>query len=241
MFAGGGAGITSGYQPDLPNVEPGAGTYLSGYAAIAADGWEWRLGGGRASLGAGTGNGGGGTDEYGVSGATMWNVDADVGPQTGSTLGSVRAFIGARYLQWQQAQDFRPDSTPGCCGMTSTFSGLGPQAGISAEAAWGERLGQPAAGANVAALFGRIGFERGVSGAEVPPASGSANRTVINAQAFVGVDLALTPNVSLGARYSIMILEGSSFADQGFDNPDGPQGRGENIMQGPSANLSVHF
>ena len=82
VFDGQGGGIQNGFDPAI--VREGAGGWVSGYLGYAMpSGWDFRLGGGYAGLGAGKTNGIG-TDIYGIDRSRMINVDGDIGYDMGS-------------------------------------------------------------------------------------------------------------------------------------------------------------
>lgn len=223
------------------DVHPGDGTWFSGqFGTLNPSSWDWRIGAGFASLNDGDSDGAGGVDDYGVDSAKMFNLDADLGWATNLGGLDVRPFAGIRYLKWDQDQGYRPDAPLGCCFMDSRFTGIGPHLGFDATMPLGGMLSL-VGGADASVLFGEIEFHRGTSGGQVPPANGDDSRTVFGLGGYVGFDVALMQNVSLGAKYRILYLSGSSYDDQGFSDPGGPSGKATNILQGPSASLTVEF
>jgi opacity protein-like surface antigen len=202
-------------------------------------GWDLRIGAGYADLGAGD-TVGEEADIYGVDDAKMLNLDANAGYQLELGGGNVRPFLGIRYLEWDQDQDFHPSVPAGCCSMDSEFWGIGPQVGFDATFGLTERLSL-VAGADAAVLFGDIDFEWGTNPAE--PSDGSDSRTVFNAGAYAGLEFAVTETMSFGARYRLMYLDGSSYDTQAFDDNINtpPSGKASNLLHGPSASLTVKF
>jgi opacity protein-like surface antigen len=233
VFGEEGSGIENGFDPT--EVFPGDGVWVSGYAGYTmSSGWDWRIGAGFADLSAGDTDGAG-VDIYGVDDAKMFNLDADVGYVLDVNGATVRPFLGLRYLEWDQDQGFHPDLPLGCCFMNSEFSGFGPKLGFEASAPLSDMF-SIVGGADVSVLFGEIDYTAGTSS---PASTGADNRTAFTASGFAGLDISLTENMSLGARYHLMYLNGTSYDNQ---NTFGvPFGKASNLLHGPSASLTIGF
>ena len=241
VFGEEGSGIGNGTILGPEEVSPGDGLWISSYAGYTMpSGWDWRVGAGFADLTAGKSNGAADPEEYGVDDAKMFNLDANAGFVYDLGGATVRPFLGLRYLEWEQDQAFRPDIPLGCCFMDSKFSGFGPNIGFDASMPLSDMFSF-VGGADVSVLFGEIEFDRGISGAQVPPASGDDGRTAFTAGGYAGLDISLTENISFGARYHVMYLDGTSYDTQGFFDAAGPSGKASNLLHGPSASLTIGF
>ncbi|MBM3519970.1 MAG: autotransporter outer membrane beta-barrel domain-containing protein [Alphaproteobacteria bacterium] len=165
----------------------------------------------------------------------MFNLDGEVGYVIDVSGGSFRPFLGVRYLEWDQDQGFRPDSPPGCCFMNSQFDGIGPRVGFDARLPVSEMLFL-VGGADASVLFGNIDFD---AGPFHPSTSGNEDRTAITLGGYIGIDFAIAENISLGARYKILYLDGTSFSDQHF-NDDPPRDVGQGQQPPARADGELH-
>jgi opacity protein-like surface antigen len=232
-LGGAGGGIQNGFDPTI--IHQGSGGWASGYFGyVMPSGWDIRFGGGYAGLGAGATNGTG-ANIYGIDHARMFNLDADVGYEMGSGEMSFRPSLGVRYLNWNQYQGFHPDSPLGCCWMDSTFGGIGPKLGVDMSAPLANSLSL-VAGANASLLIGNINYTTGTGS---PASTGAQGRNVLTLGGYAGLEWAVSDTVSIGARYNMMYLGGTSYDNQHLFAV--PTGTGTNLLHGPSASLTVKF
>lgn len=213
------------------------GFWISGHLGyVMPSGWDIRLGFGYADLSAGKTVGPAPSNEFGVDDEKMITVDAEAGYVFDLGEGStVRPFFGIRYLQFKQDTGYHPDVPLGCCSMDSKFDGFGPRVGIEGAFAIADPI-KLVGGADVSVLFGDIDFDGGTL---YVPGSGKKNRTVFTAGGYLGFDFAITENVSFGAKYRAMYLDGASWDNAGLFV--GPSGKGTNFIHGPTASLSFRF
>jgi opacity protein-like surface antigen len=229
----GGSGIDSGNVPGQDKL--GDGFWVSGYAGyVMPSGWDWRVGAGFADLSRGKINGTG-VNAYAVDDGKMFNVDLDVGYDMALAGATVRPSLGLRYLGWDQDQGYHPDAPLGCCGMETDFDGFGPKIAFDAVFPISDMFGF-VGGADASVLFGEIDHSYG-TGAVDP--NGSRNRTAYTLGGYFGIDWALSDNISFGAKYRAMYLDGTSYKDANFLS--GPSGRGTNLLQGPTVSLDIKF
>lgn len=235
VFGEEGSGTEDGLDPG--EVFPGDGLWVSGYAGYTMpSGWDWRIGAGFADLGQGDLNDNGPVNIYGVDDTSMFNLDADVGFVYDMGGATVRPFVGIRYLEWEQDQGYHPDSPLGCCFTDSKFGGIGPRLGFDATMPISDMFNF-VGGADVSVLFGEIEFDRGF---ETPPPSGDDGRTAFTLGGYAGVDISLTDNISLGARYRLMYLDGTSYDNANILGAE-PTGKASNLLHGPAASLTIGF
>jgi opacity protein-like surface antigen len=236
------AGFNNGFGGAIQghDVGPGEGFWANGHVGyLLPSGWDWRLGGGYVKLGMGAGNGVGPSNEMFVTGARMYNVDADIGFVFGGPT-QLRPFIGARYLNWNQKADIPASGPPACCFLNSDFSGVGPLAGLDLKSPISFLPNVSfVAGGEVAALFGSIDYQRG-SFAN-PNANGNLSRTVWNYGAYAGFDWQVTRNASVGIKYRFMAMHGTAFENPQLQSGIPPTGTPTNLLQGPSISLAVKY
>jgi len=235
-------GFVNGFGAPIQGhgVGPGDGVWVSGHVGyVMPSGWDWRLGGGYAKLRAGDTNGVTPNNAILITGAHMYNVDADVGFTFGRPV-QIRPFIGVRYLNWNEKADIPASIPVACCFLNSDYNGAGPLVGFDLKApiSFLQNVSL-VAGADVAALFGDVDYQRG-SFAN-PTANGSMSRTAWNYGAYAGFDWRVMQNISLGIKYRYMAVHGASFENPQLLSGTPPSGSPTNILQGPSVSLAVKY
>ncbi|MFT3673499.1 outer membrane protein [Aestuariivirga sp.] len=230
-----GSGIESTNIITPGDFKTGDGVWASAYFGyVTPYGWDWRVGVGGADLSQGKLRGTG-NNRFGVDDAKMLNFDADIGYQMGSGDINFRPSLGIRYLGWDQDQGYHPDSPLGCCGLSSGFDGFGPKLGFDAAVPMSGGVSL-VGGAEASVLFGNIDHDAGTSYSDP---KGSKNRTAYTYGGYAGIDWAINNQLTIGARYNLMVLDGTSFRKANLFTS--PSGRGENVLHGPSINVMFAF